>query len=200
MPLQNRVTPFGDLVAHPSRASLFMGNRGRIHDPVTRTLAGRRWTTRAWIACACSFRGRRREIWSADSYTELFFLDEATALAAGHRPCFECRREAARAFAAAWAAGHGTIPPRAANMDATLHAERIGRTAAPLPEGPLPGGTMVAVGQDALLTTDGRWWRWGFEGYAPTEVPQRVDRVLTPPSVIRALRGGYRPALHPSAA
>src|SRR5262245_9487062 len=100
MPLQNRVTPFGDLVAVEARG-LLMGNRGRLHDGhrrIVRFAQGRRW-----IACLTSFRGRRRTVMSADSYTELFFLDEAVALAAGHRPCAECRRDDYQRFQAAWA-------------------------------------------------------------------------------------------------
>jgi len=93
MPLQNRVTPFGDIIATPARG-MFTGNRGIIHDPATRTLLRRRWTTKSWIVCACEWKGIRRDVMGGRSWTELFFLDEATALAAGHRPCFLCRREA----------------------------------------------------------------------------------------------------------
>lgn len=97
MPLQNRVTPLADILAVPERGD-FTGNRGIIHDPATRTLLGRRWTNRAWLVCTLHFRGRRRQVMGPGSWTELFFLDEATALAAGHRPCFFCRREAALDF------------------------------------------------------------------------------------------------------
>jgi hypothetical protein len=90
-PLQNRVTPFGDVVAIAQRG-LFIGNRGIIHDPATKTLLGRRWTTKAWLVCLLDYKGRRREVMGVRSWTELFFLDEAVALAAGHRPCFFCRR------------------------------------------------------------------------------------------------------------
>ena len=100
-----------------------MGNRGgRLHR-ADGTLGAARWRSRAWIACLTEFRGRRREVWG-DGYTEIFFLDEATALAAGHRPCFECRRADARAFAAAWGRAAGTAPPTAPEMDRVLHAER----------------------------------------------------------------------------
>src|SRR6478736_1105547 len=103
-PLQNRVTPFGDIVAIPQRGT-FIGNRGIIHDPATKTLLGRRWTTKAWLVCVLHYKGRRREVMKRRSWTELFFLDEAIALAAGHRPCFFCRRQSAEAFRAAWATG-----------------------------------------------------------------------------------------------
>src|SRR6516225_6054743 len=90
-PLQNRVTPFGD-VAAISQRGLYIGNRGIIHDPATKTLLGRRWTTKAWLVCVLDYKGRRRELMGGRSWTELFFLDEAVALAAGHRPCCFCRR------------------------------------------------------------------------------------------------------------
>src|SRR5215471_17818564 len=105
MPLQNRVTPFGEIVAIAQRG-LLMGNRGIIHDPGTRTLLNRRWATKAWICCVCAFKGVRREVMGGRSWTELFFLDEATALAAGHRPCFFCRRADADAFRIAWEKGN----------------------------------------------------------------------------------------------
>src|SRR5258708_32938294 len=94
MALQNRVTPFGDIVAIPQRG-MYTGNRGIIHDPATRTLLKRRWATNAWLTCLCEFKGRRRAVMARRSWTELFFLDEAVALPAGHPPCFLCRREAA---------------------------------------------------------------------------------------------------------
>ena len=106
MPLQNRVTPSGDIIADPQRG-LFTGNRGIIHDPATKTLLRRRWSTPAWLTCLCEFRGWRRKVMGGRSWTELFFLDEATALAAGHRPCFYCRRADANAFRAAWEQGNG---------------------------------------------------------------------------------------------
>src|SRR5712671_4200114 len=148
MPLQNRVTPFGDIVAIPQKG-MFTGNRGIIHDPATRTLLKRRWATKAWLTCVCEFKGRRRDVMARRSWTELFFLDEATALAAGHRPCFFCRREAAEAFRAAWAKGNGGARPRASEMDETLHRERLdnGRKrlhSLPAPMEALPDGAMVA--------------------------------------------------------
>src|SRR6202035_939497 len=105
MSLQNRVTPFGDIVAIPQRG-IFTGNRGIIHDPATKTLLRKRWSSPAWLTCLCEFRGRRREVMGGRSWTELFFLDEATACAAGHRPCFYCRRDDANRFRAAWEEGN----------------------------------------------------------------------------------------------
>ena len=203
MPLQNRVTPFGELVATPERG-MFIGNRGIIHDPATRTLTGRRWTTKSWIVCACQFKGRQRDVWARQSWTELFFLDEATALAAGHRPCFECRRAAAKAFAEAWAVGHGTALPRAAEMDARLHDQRIEkrrkrRHALPRQTTDLPDGTMLTAGDAAYLVIGGKLLRWSFGGYAPAETPAEPLEMLTPPSTVATLRAGYQPQQHPSA-
>ena len=123
MPLQNRVDPFGELFADPSRGTL-MGNRGGRFHTQTRTLTARRWASRQWICCVLTFRGRHRDVWGR-FYTELFFLDEPTALAAGHRPCFECRRQDAEAFAEAWRkAKRLPVRPYADEMDLVLH-ERI---------------------------------------------------------------------------
>src|SRR5476649_212632 len=147
MPLENRVTPQGDIIATPHRG-LFTGNRGIIHDPETKTLT-RRWASQAWLTCVCEFRGRRREVMGGRSWTELFFLDEATALAAGHRPCFFCRRPQAQAFRAAWAEGNGGDPPKAREMDTILHEERRRPRphALPAPIEALPDGAMLAVGE-----------------------------------------------------
>ena len=124
MPLQNRVTPTGDIVATPQRG-MFTGNRGIIHDPATKTLLNKRWSSPAWLICVCEFRGRRREVMGTRSWTELFFLDEATALAAGHRPCFYCRRDDANRFRAAWEQGNGVADVRLRDIDAVLHRERL---------------------------------------------------------------------------
>ncbi len=202
MPLQNRVTPFGDIVAVAARG-LFTGNRGIIHDPATKTLLPRRWTSKAWIVCALAHKGARRDVMATRSWTELFFLDEATALAAGHRPCFACRRDAAEAFREAWAQGNDVAAPKAAEMDAVLYRERLdsGRKrlqALPATLTDLPSGTMIAAGDDAFLVAAGDTFHWSFDGYHPRLV-RRPARLLTPPSTVRALAAGYRPALHPSA-
>jgi hypothetical protein len=202
MGLQNRVTPFGDIVAIPQRG-MFTGNRGIIHDPATRTLLKRRWASKAWLTCVCEFKERRRDVMARRSWTELFFLDEAVALAAGHRPCFFCRREAAEAFRKAWAIGRAIEMPRAAEMDAVLHAERLdhGRKRLhPLPghADELPDGSVIAAAGDAYLVSRGRAFRWTAQGYeGPLQIP-RADSLLTPPSTLGALCAGYRPALHPT--
>src|SRR6202035_5009722 len=124
MPLQNRVTPTGEIIATPHRG-LFTGNRGIIHDPETKSLLTRRWASQAWLTCVCEFRGRRREVMGGRSWTELFFLDEATALAAGHRPCFFCRRDDANRFRVAWEEGNGVARVLARDIDAVPHRERL---------------------------------------------------------------------------
>ncbi|HEY4204045.1 MAG TPA: hypothetical protein VGM35_03430 [Xanthobacteraceae bacterium] len=204
MPLQNRVTPQGDIVATPQRGT-FLGNRGIIHDPATRTLLNRRWSTKAWIICVCEFRGRWREVMAQRSWTELFFFDEATALAAGHRPCFYCRRDDANAFRAAWATGNDISAPRATEMDTVLDAERRDRRNKrlhdlPMPLDRLPDGAMVQANGDSYLVTAGRALRWSFDSYAASGRPEGEVRLLTPPSTVRALAAGYRATLHPSAA
>ncbi|MBM3529141.1 MAG: hypothetical protein FJX62_13710 [Alphaproteobacteria bacterium] len=203
MPLCNRVTPFGELVASPARG-LFMGNRGgRIHDAV-RALGARRWTSKQWICCRLKFNGRRRKVWG-DGYTELFFLDEVSALAAGHRPCFECRRKDAEAFASCWQRAQDMgVRPRAAAMDDVLHAERLnGRSKRTHLQtlDHLPDGAFVALDGEAFALHDNRLLRWTPAGYAGshrTPRTQAVD-VLTPPSILAVLAAGYRPHWHPSA-
>jgi hypothetical protein len=202
MPLQNRVTPSGDIIATPHRG-MFTGNRGIIHDPATRTLT-RRWASKAWLTCVCEFRGRRREVMGGRSWTELFFLDEATALAAGHRPCFFCRRDDANRFRAAWEKGNGVEDMLAREIDAVLHGERLAGgkkrlhpLPAPLEE--LPDGAMVQAGAESSLIVQGRVLTWSPAGYREPQNAVHDAMLLTPPSTLRALSAGYRPVLHPSA-
>ena len=203
MPLQNRVDPFGELFADPARGT-FMGNRGgRFHTPA-RTLTARRWASRQWICCVLTFKERHRDVWGR-FYTELFFLDEPTALAAGHRPCFECRRQEADTFAEFWRIAHRLRRrPRAAEMDQVLHRERLQgraqrrhrRSIDGLPDGVFIAldGTAFALRGDALL----RWTPEGYDARMPR--PRRVIvEVLTPPAIVAVLSAGYRPRWHASA-
>jgi hypothetical protein len=191
-PLQNRVDPFGELHAVAERGGL-MGNRGgRIHRD-DRTLSGSRWKTKHWLICVCAFKDRRRDVWGK-FYTELFFLDEPTALAAGHRPCFECRRQAAKAFLAAFPGS----PRGVDGVDEALHRERVENRAkrtwrARL--GDLPDGAMVARCGRAYAVRGDSLWPWSFGGYGAPEPlePDVIADVLTPPSTVATLKGGYRP-------
>ena len=203
MPLQNRVTPLGDIIATPHRG-MFTGNRGIIHDPRTKTLT-RRWASRAWLTCVCELRGRRRQVMGGRSWTELFFLDEATALAAGHRPCFFCRRDDANRFRAAWEEGNGVRRVLARDIDAVLHRERLSGAkkrmhALPMSLQELPDGAMLQEGAESYLVLQSRALKWSPAGYrnAPNAIKDAM--LLTPPSTLRALSAGYRPVLHPSAA
>ena len=203
MPLQNRVTPTGDIIATPHRG-LFTGNRGIIHDPATKTLLKRRWSSPTWITCVCEFRDWRRKVMGGRSWTELFFLDEATAFAAGHRPCFFCRRDDANRFRAAWEKGNGVTDVRAREMDAVLHRERLERGKKRLhplamPVSELPDGAMVQRGEESFLVLQGRVLEWSMAGYGRTDDKMGDATLLTPPSTLRALGAGYRPVLHPSA-
>jgi hypothetical protein len=203
MPLQNRVTPFGEIVADPHRG-LFTGNRGIIHDPATKTLLTKRWSSPAWLTCVCEFRGRRRKVMGGRSWTELFFLDEATAFSAGHRPCFYCRRDDGNRFRTAWEQGNGVADILAPDMDAVLHRERLDRRrkrlhVLPMRLEKLPAGTMVASGEAAFLVADGKALQWSPAGYREPSAPLKDLMLLTPPSTVRAFSAGYWPVLHPSA-
>lgn len=197
-PLQNRSAPDGSLHAVAARGGC-MGNRGgRLHR-ADRSLGPARWRSRAWICCRLAFRGRHREV-MGDGYTEIFFLDEATALAAGHRPCFECRRDAARAFAAAWPRSEGTPPPRAPEMDRQLHRERLGPRDR-LPFAALPSLAIFAAGGGYWLKQGAGARPWSFAGYGPATpfAPDAPTEAVTPASIRAVLAAGYRPDLHASA-
>jgi len=205
MPLQNRVTPTGEIVAVTARG-LFMGNRGILHD-ADRRLGRSRWKHKAWIVCRTCFRGRHREVMAPRRYTELFFLDEAVALAAGHRPCFECRRQEYHAWQRAWQAGNRTVHnPRAGEMDAVLHAERIvagtrRQKTWQCPLDDLPDAAFVLRDGRPHILIGGSLRPWSHQGYgeAVPALGAEPVTVLTPLPTVGALRGGYRPVLHSSA-
>ena len=191
-PLQNRVDPFGELRAVTERGGL-MGNRGgRLHRD-NQTLGRSRWKNKHWLICICEFKGRQRDVWGR-YYTEFFFLDEPTALAAGHRPCFECRRQAAKAFIAAFPGA----PSHVEAMDDVLHSERVENRRKRLSGarlGDLPDGAMIARDGKVYAVRSGALLPWSFAGYgalAPLE-PDVVVEVLTPPSTVAALKAGYKP-------
>jgi len=200
MPLQNRVTPFGEFIATSVRGTM-MGNRGgRLHDE-RRKLTARRWASKQWICCKLAFNNRHRAVWG-DSYTELFFLDEVTAFAAGHRPCFECRRRDAEHFARLFAASETRAT--ADDMDDILHGERLdGREKKThrVPVDTLPDGAMIAVDGEAFALRGGKMLHWTPHGYGAARPRLRgTDAdVLTPPSIVAVLARGYAPQWHPSA-
>ncbi len=209
MPRQNRVTPFGEIVAVPERGT-FLGNRGILHDAGERIL--RPWQVKRWLVCELEFRGRHRQVMAPNRYTELFFLDEATAFAAGHRPCFECRRAWFLAFRAAWMEGNGWpaagAPIRVDALDARLHAERLlpDRSRRTYEAGlrDLPSGTFVTLADrpaQPYLVLERALLAWSHAGYTERLPRGGVDtvRVLTPRSVVNALAAGYAPVIHQSA-
>lgn len=209
LPRQNRVTPRGEIIATPQRGT-FMGNRGVLHDGAGRIQ--RAWQVRRWIVCVLEFRGRKRTVMTPGYYTELFFLDEATALAAGHRPCAECRRPRFIDYCAAWRLAHpNSDRPRPAvdEIDRQLHAERLDgkrskRTFAAALDS-LPDGVLVQVdswGQNAFLLLGGELLEWSPGGYGRRRArPEGEEvRVLTPRSTVEVIRAGYAPEIHPSAA
>ncbi len=204
MTLQNSVDPFGRLHAISARGEL-MGNRGILHDEQQNVL--KTHAHQNWVACALSYKGRTRQIMAPGSYTELFFLDEPTALAAGHRPCSTCRRDRYLAFTRAWKAVHGgakegrSLPK---TIDRMLHKARISRRKKVTHEAEckaLPDGTVFADGTGAQLIWEGQCFRWSFDGYSPTgPVSRGLVRVLTPKPTVAVLSYGYRPEPHDSLA
>ena len=196
MPLRNRVTPYGEIVAIPERGTL-MGNRGVIHaDDGTHK---REWQVRRWIACRLEFKGRKRPVRQPRRWTELFFLDEATALAAGHRPCAECRREDYRRWQAAWPYGE----TGADAMDLVLHGSRLdGKAKRTYTEalGSLPDGVIVERSGMPFLLAAGTLRPWSAAGYGAPEradVDERVT-VLTPQATVTTIAAGYAVSRHPS--
>lgn len=198
MPLENRVDPRGRIFRTPARGT-FMGNRGgAIHNErreIVRPYAGRRW-----IACVLEFKNRWRAVMTPGRYTELFFLDEAVALAAGHRPCAECRRDRYNAFREAWGGS-----PSAGEMDVELHRARIDRERNKVtyraPWKSLPDGCFVQMDESSYLVRGKDLLLWSPGHYVFKERrPARGDvTVLTPEPIVRCLHQGYRPEIHQTA-
>lgn len=207
MPLRNRVTPFGELIADPARGLVY-GNRGCLHDEHGRIR--RHHATRRWIGCRLEFRGWHREpLMQPSRFTELFFLDEATAFAAGHRPCALCRRADYVRLQDLWRELHPGLLAGADAIDARLHAERLVRGSGAqrhhdAPFDGLPDGAFVLREGDPWVVVDAGLWRWTPAGYVErTPRPSTGSaRVITPPSLVSVLRSRWRPLvpmLHPSA-
>lgn len=207
MKLQNRVDPWGQLQAIDARGA-WLGNRGILHDDQKRIVVP--WRHKAWVTCRLDYQGIKRKIFSPGSYSELFFLDEATALAAGHRPCAECRRDRYNEFKTRWCAANpehaasASVPIAA--IDKQLHAERAsrggGKVTFAAAFGEVPEGAFIELDQEAYLNWSGRLWRWSASGYAPTSrVPMAGEKVsvLTPESIVKTIRAGLVPQVHASA-
>ncbi|HWB94653.1 MAG TPA: hypothetical protein VG605_22510 [Puia sp.] len=199
--LQNRVDPLGNIIRTSARGA-WMGNRGLLHDEHQHVL--RSWRLKAWLICVLDFKGRRRKVMSPNRYTELFFLDEATAFAAGHRPCFECRREAANRFKALWVEGnpdfHFTEATSIDGIDAVLHQERMDRKGNKVTFSAdvsgLPKGVFVMYEGRPHLVADGALHPWTPFGYeAALALPAGQMEVLTPRSTVNAFRMGYAPQI-----
>jgi hypothetical protein len=201
-PLRNRVTPAGELIATEHRGTMF-GNRGVLHNDDL--VLVRRHQVRRWLVCVLEFRGRHRQIMRPRRYTELFFLDEAVALAAGHRPCAECRHSDYQSFRTAWTAAMGLrAKPAADDIDDVLHGQRAlvdgARVTYPAWLGDLPSGVFIVWNDEYWLLQNGELHRWTPAGYAGTsDLFAEPADVLTPRATVDAIRMGYRPVVHPSA-
>jgi len=201
MPLQNRVTPWGEIVATPARGT-FMGNRGGALHNHEREIV-RQYASRRWITCVLEFRGRRRVVMSPNRYTELFFLDEAVALAAGHRPCAECRRVRFNALKQAWPGAGNFLFADA--IDRELHQARIGPRKAKItysaPLNSLPDGCFVQIDGAAYLVWGDALFQWSPFGYFAKHPRGNLEsvEVLTPEPLVRCLGNGYTPEIHPTA-
>lgn len=203
MSLQNRVDPWGKMIRTNARGN-WLGNRGILHNDAKEIIAP--WRHNAWIICKLEFKGRHREIFSPNSYSELFFLDEASALSAGHRPCAECQRVRYNEFKAAWSEANTNAELIPANqIDKQLHSERAirggGKVTFEMPFSELPEGAFIAQDGAALLLWKGRLYRWSFEGYKPEDyLPVAADlvQVLTPLSIVKTLQCGFLPQVHGS--
>ena len=198
MPLQNRVTPFGTIVALPGRGTM-LGNRGIVHDQGGRIV--RPWQTRRWICCALEFKGRHRQVMEPDRWTHLFFLDEATAFAAGHRPCAECRRDDYVRFRALWESLYGVVKG-VDEIDRVLHGARLEgkmKRTYRAASAAMPDGTFVVLEGEAWMLRGDRAFRWSDAGYTDgRERPNEEVDVLTPRPFVELFHAGYEPAVSPT--
>jgi hypothetical protein len=199
--LQNRVDPLGRFIKTSARGS-WMGNRGVIHKHKQIT---KLFKHKAWITCALEFKGRKRTVMTPDRWTELFFLDEATAFAAGHRPCFECRKEDALKFKSCWIKGnpahHFSMTTSITQIDAIIHGERIDQEKKKVihqrVSSDIPEGTFIWLNDNPYLFTNDRLHRWTAFGYEDSMVlpEDSILTILTPHSIVNAFRAGYRPQI-----
>lgn len=207
MPLQNRVDPWGQLNAVSTKLAL-LGNRGILHNDKKQIVT--QWKSKAWLTCQIEFKGRESPVFEPNSYSQLFFVDEASAFAAGHRPCAECRLERFKEFKAAWIEANRELiqgeNPTIADIDKVIHAERVTeekrKRTFVAQFGSLPAGTMIEVDGTPLLVWRGKLLPWSFEGYGKSQAPLPSStsvQVLTPASVVRVFAAGFTPQVHLSA-
>jgi hypothetical protein len=199
-PARNRVSPLGDIIATAGRGA-WMGNRGRLHQGHGTRDVVRNHQHKTWITCVLSFRGRRVAQWEPNRYTPLFFLDEAVALSAGHRPCAECRHNAYREYRLLWAQTHGGAMPYAKDMDAQLHRERAGDHREPWSE--LPDGVFVASDSGPAVVVGDLLAVWAQDDNVYRDKLTRPSAgdatVFTPPSTVEILRAGHAVQIDDSA-
>lgn len=198
MSLQNRVEPFGNIIVTSARGS-FLGNRGVIHNASRQIV--RPYKHKAWIICQLEFKGRHREVMTPDRWTELFFLDEATALAAGHRPCFECRKEDAKRFKECWIKGNPeygfTMKTSIKEIDEVMHRERMSADNKKVfhqrKSSEIPNGAFVEIDNEPYLMRNGALHHWTPFGYDPTiDLKTSVLSVINPKSTVNTLLAGYQ--------
>ena len=201
-PARNRVTPRGDIIAVAGRGA-WLGNRGRLHEGHGARDIVRNHQSKAWITCLLEFKGRHPSQWAPNHYTQLFFLDEAVALAAGHRPCAECRRSDYTAYRQAWSQTMGSATPYAKDMDTQLHRERTYPAHRMLPWNCLPDGVFVDTDDGPAVVVADHLAIWDDKAYTYRHrLPRPADgyaSVLTPLSTVEVLRAGYRAQIDLSA-
>jgi hypothetical protein len=193
-PARNRVSPLGEIIAVSGRGA-WMGNRGRLHRGRGSRDVVRNHQHKTWITCALSFRGRRVPQWEPNRYTPLFFLDEAVALAAGHRPCAECRRKAYNAYRTLWSKTHSGAISYAKDMDTQLHRERTGAAEDAASWEGLPDGVFVATGSGPAVVVGDHLAIWDpHDNIYREKLPRPkagIAKVFTPRSTVQILRAGY---------
>jgi hypothetical protein len=200
--LQNRVDPFGNIIKTEARG-LWMGNRGILHNH-NKELQ-RLFKLKVWITCKLEFKGRKREVMAPNKYTELFFMDEANSFAAGHRPCFECRKDDYKKFKTLWLKGNPEYgfneKTSIIEIDKILHRERINRDGSKIifeaSVANLPDGTFVQYEQNAFLVFNGFMYLWSPSGYGKDGVAPHTNllQVLTPRSIVNTFKAGYSPQI-----
>jgi len=205
MPLQNRVDPWGNIFATSARGTL-LGNRGILHNGKKQIVKA--YQHQSWVTCRLKFKNRKRKLMTPNNYTELFFLDEATAFASGHRPCCECRRKRYLEFKDYWVRANlkeQVNGIKISVINKLMHKDRINKGKkitykANLKE--LPDGTIFSYNRSAYLTFESKIYLWSFEGYSFSQsvnIPHEVD-VLTPKSIVNIFRLDFKPEIHKSIA